>query len=71
MSVTSTYQVTGMTCDHCINAVTQELTSLDGVTDVAVDLHAGETSPVTITSEAPVSDDAVRAAVDEAGYQVV
>jgi copper chaperone CopZ len=71
MSVTSTYQVTGMTCDHCVNAVTQELTSLDGVTDVAVDLHAGQTSPVTITSEAPVSDDAVRAAVDEAGYQVV
>lgn len=65
---TETYSVTGMTCDHCVHAVTEEVGVLDGVTSVDVDLVAGGTSTVTVTSETPVSRDAVAAAVDEAGY---
>lgn len=67
MSVTRTYTVTGMTCAHCVSAVSSELGSLDGVDDVQVDLGAGA---VTVTSEAPLDDDTVRAAVDEAGYEL-
>lgn len=62
-----TYPVTGMTCDHCVNAVTTEISRIAGVTDVAVDLDAGQ---VTVTSTTPVSDDAVAEAVDEAGYEI-
>jgi copper chaperone CopZ len=65
MAVTSTYTVTGMTCAHCVRAVTGELRGLPGVEDVRVDLGTGA---VTVTSAAPLPDDAVRAAVDEAGY---
>ena len=64
---TATYTVTGMTCGHCVNAVTEELTHLDGVRDVRVDLASGR---VDVDSEQPLADDAVRAAVDEAGYQL-
>ncbi|MGK5680696.1 heavy-metal-associated domain-containing protein [Actinoplanes sp. URMC 104] len=67
MAVTSTYTVTGMTCGHCVQAVTGELSALPGVADVQVDLASGA---VTVTSEAPLADDAVRAAVDEAGYEL-
>ncbi|GAA2699004.1 MULTISPECIES: heavy-metal-associated domain-containing protein [Actinoplanes] len=67
MTVTSTYTVKGMTCSHCVNAVTEELTALPGVAGVQVDLSSGG---VTVTSEAPLADDAVRAAVDEAGYEL-
>ena len=67
MAVTSTYTVTGMTCGHCVQAVTGELSTLPGVADVQIDLPSGA---VTVTSEAPLSDDAVRAAVDEAGYEL-
>jgi copper chaperone CopZ len=67
MAVTSTYNVTGMTCSHCVQAVTGELSALPGVAEVVVDLASGA---VTVTSEAPLSDDAVRAAVDEAGYEL-
>jgi copper chaperone CopZ len=63
-----TFPVVGMTCGHCVHAVTEEVTGLDGVTDVAVDLVAGGTSQVTVTSAAPLSHDDVAAAVDEAGY---
>jgi copper chaperone CopZ len=65
---TTTYTVSGMTCGHCVNAVTSEIQQLEGVRDVQVDLASGA---VTVTSEAPLDDDAVAAAVDEAGYQVV
>ncbi len=65
---TSTYQVKGMTCDHCVQAVTKEISKLDGVTDVDIDLDRGQ---VTVASEQALSDDAVREAVDEAGYEVV
>ena len=61
------YTVTGMTCDHCVASVTEEVSEVDGVTAVAVDLPSGA---VTVTSEQPVDDAAVAAAVDEAGYEL-
>jgi len=64
---TQSFSVTGMTCGHCAHAVTQELTELPGVTEVEVDLVAGGRSTVTVTSEQPVDDAAVAAALDEAG----
>ncbi len=64
---TATYQVTGMTCEHCAHAVTGELTALDGVSGVTVDLHPGSESAVTVTSAAPLTATAVAAALDEAG----
>ena len=63
----TTYQVSGMTCEHCVRAVTDELSRLDGVTAVAVDLSSGQ---VDVTSVGPLPEAAVRAAVDEAGYQL-
>ena len=63
----ATYQVNGMTCEHCVRAVTTELTDLAGVTDVSVDLVPGGTSAVMVTSEAPLAEQAVAAALDEAG----
>ena len=67
MSQTTTYTVTGMTCSHCVASVTEEVEEIPGVEDVAVDLPTGS---VTITSAEPLADDAVRAAVEEAGYKV-
>jgi copper chaperone len=64
---TQTYSVTGMTCDHCVHAVTTELSELDGVSEVDVDLVAGAASTVTVTSAAPLAHDDVAAALDEAG----
>ncbi len=65
--ISATYQVAGMTCEHCTRAVSEELTALDGVTGVSVDLVPGGTSAVTISSEAPVAGQAIAAALDEAG----
>ena len=64
---TMTYSVTGMSCEHCVNAVTAELTSLAGVTGVTIDLVPGGASRVTVTSDAPLPGPAVSAALDEAG----
>jgi copper chaperone len=64
---TATYTVVGMTCGHCVNAVTEEVSQVPGVTGVDVDLASGG---LTVTSDAPVSDSAVLAAVEEAGYEV-
>ena len=64
---TQTFTVTGMTCGHCVASVTEEVSELDGVQNVDVDL---ETGSVTIESTTPLEDDAVRAAVEEAGYQL-
>jgi copper chaperone CopZ len=64
---TSTYAVTGMTCGHCVSAVTSELKTLEGVADVAVELVAGGTSSVTVTSTQPLEQTQVAAALDEAG----
>lgn len=68
MSSTSTYTVDGMTCGHCVASVTEEVSKLDGVTGVDVDLASGR---VTVESDRPLDDAAVAAAVDEAGYTVV
>ena len=65
---TETYDVTGMTCGHCVASVESELRSVPGVTDVGVELVAGGTSHVTVTSDQPLVRDDVAAAVDEAGY---
>lgn len=67
---TTTYSVNGMTCGHCTSAVTEELTKLDGVTEVKIDLNAGGTSAVHVTSATALDQAAVREAVDEAGYEL-
>jgi copper chaperone CopZ len=63
----ATYQVTGMTCEHCVHAVSSELQNLDGVRDVTVELNPGGTSAITVASEEPLPAGAVAAALDEAG----
>jgi copper chaperone CopZ len=68
---TTTVLVSGMTCEHCVKAVTEELTALDGVQGVAIDLVTDGTSAVTITSRTTLDAEVVRQAVDEAGYAVV
>ena len=65
MAMTETYTVTGMTCGHCVQAVTDELLRLPGVHDVKVDLPSGA---VTVESDGMLPLDEVRGAVDEAGY---
>ncbi|MCA0330011.1 MAG: heavy-metal-associated domain-containing protein [Actinobacteria bacterium] len=70
MSTTTAYPVAGMTCGHCVTAVTEEVSALPGVTGVDIDLVPGGTSQVTVTSDQPLDRDAVAAAVDEAGYQL-
>jgi copper chaperone len=65
---TKTYTVKGMTCGHCVAAVKGEVENIAGVSDVAVELESGA---VTVTSEQELSFDDVRAAVDEAGYELV
>ena len=67
-STTTEIAVAGMTCGHCSASVSEELSSIPGVTAVAVDLRPGEDSPVTITSEAPLDPSTVTAAIEEAGY---
>jgi len=64
---TTTHGLTGLTCGHCVNAVTEEVSEIDGVTDVEVELVAGGTSTLTITAEGEVPADALAAAIDEAG----
>ena len=61
------YAVTGMTCSHCVAAVSEELSALPGVTGVNVDLVAGGISTVTVVSDTPVAPDQIAAALDEAG----
>ena len=62
---TTSYVVTGMTCDHCVHAVTEEVSGLAGVDDVTVDLTSGR---LTVTSANEIPYTAGAAAVDEAGY---
>jgi copper chaperone len=64
----SSYTVTGMTCEHCAAAVTEEITALAGVRQVDVDVATGH---VTVTSDNPLAMENVRAAVTEAGYELV
>lgn len=69
---TQTFPVTGLTCGHCVSAVTSELREITGVTEVRVDLVPGATSTVSVTSDAPVRESDVAAALDEAGnYHLV
>lgn len=67
MSTTATYTVVGMTCDHCVRSVTQEVSRIPGVEAVAVDLATGT---VTVESVSPLDPADFAAAVDEAGYEV-
>jgi copper chaperone len=68
---TTTYPVTGMTCGHCVNAVTSELASLGGVSGVSVDLVPGGVSRVTVTSDRSLTEAIVGEALDEAGGYVL
>ena len=67
MSQTSTYTVRGMTCAHCVASVQEEVTEVAGVSDVDVDLASGR---LVVTAGGPIDDDAIQAAVEEAGYQL-
>ncbi|TDE98933.1 heavy-metal-associated domain-containing protein [Occultella glacieicola] len=71
MDRTTTIDVAGMTCANCVAHVTEELERVDGVLDVTVELRTGEPSPVTVVSNVDLNEAAIRAAVDEAGYDVV
>ncbi|MFJ8859713.1 heavy-metal-associated domain-containing protein [Streptomyces sp. NPDC102451] len=66
--VTTVYEVKGMTCGHCEGAVSEEISGIEGVTSVKAEAATGR---VTVASAAPLTDDAVREAVDEAGYELV
>ncbi|RLY94019.1 heavy metal transporter [Kocuria tytonicola] len=66
----TTVNVSGMTCGHCVSSVQEELSEIPGVTAVDVELNAGGTSPVTITSSRELSPEEISAAVAEAGYTV-
>jgi copper chaperone len=66
----ATYTVVGMTCGHCVTAVTGEIAALDGVKAVEVDLEVDGSSRVAVTSASPLAVVPVRAAVQEAGYDL-
>ncbi|GAB3671678.1 heavy-metal-associated domain-containing protein [Saccharopolyspora sp. ID03-671] len=65
--IETNYTVVGMTCEHCVRSVTEEVSKIASVSDVSVDLSSGA---VTLHSSEPVSDDDVRGAVEEAGYEL-
>ena len=67
MSTMSTYSVRGMTCAHCVRAVTEEVREVPGVVDVEVDLATGD---LHVQTEGPLDHGAVAAAVEEAGYEL-
>ena len=69
-ALTTEFLVTGMTCGHCVSSVSEEVGAVSGVDAVEVVLKKGGASRVTVSSAAPVDADAVRAAVEEAGYQL-
>ena len=73
MNTTSmtTYLVAGMTCEHCVTAVRDEIGRLDGVARVEVDLAPGSVSRVTVESSAPPPAHTVREAVAEADYELI
>lgn len=68
---TTQYLVAGMTCAHCVASVTEEVSAVEGVEGVSVDLKAGGPSLVEVVSSAPLPVDVIRAAVTEAGYSLV
>ena len=69
--LSSSFAVEGMTCGHCVQSVTEEISALPGVKAVSVELAAGAASQVTVVSDVPLDTDSVRSAVDEAGYTLV
>ena len=68
---TTTLRLSGLTCDHCVAHVTEELKALDGVKNVSVVLHKGGQSVATVVSDVLLDNDALRDAVDEAGDYTV
>ncbi len=70
-TTTQNYEVTGLTCGHCVASVTEELSELAGVDSVDIELNKGGASVVTVTSAAALDLDQVRAAIVEAGYELV
>ena len=64
---TQTFAITGLTCEHCVGAVTSELSVLAGVRDVQIDLVAGGISTLRVTADQELNDDEVAVALDEAG----
>jgi copper chaperone len=67
VSYSSTYTVSGMTCEHCVASVTEEVQEISGVERVEVVLESGA---LTIDSSQPLADDTVRTAVETAGYEL-
>ncbi len=67
MSTTASYSIVGMTCQHCVASVTEELSEIAGVTAVDVDLDTGIAN---VTSDAPLEQEQVQTAVNEAGYEL-
>jgi copper chaperone CopZ len=68
--ITTTYSIAGMTCQHCVSAVTRELLTVAGVRSAEIDLHPGGLSIATVASDSRLELSAVAAAVDEAGYDL-
>jgi len=64
---TQTFPITGLTCGHCVGAISSELSVLAGVTDVKIDLVTGGTSTLTVTADQALTDDEVAVALGEAG----
>ncbi|MDR3203115.1 MAG: heavy-metal-associated domain-containing protein [Bifidobacteriaceae bacterium] len=67
---TTDYRVDGMTCEHCVRAVKEEMGAIPGVQSVEVELVEDGTSTVTVVSAAPLAPADVAAAIDEAGYAI-
>lgn len=70
-NTTQKYDVTGLTCGHCVSSVKEEVGEIAGVNSVDVELNVGGASVVTVSSETALDVDHVRAAIDEAGYELV
>ncbi|MDQ4491718.1 heavy-metal-associated domain-containing protein [Sinomonas sp. ASV486] len=68
---TTTVQVDGMTCSHCIASVTEEIEAIDGVQGVSINLNAGGVSEVTVSSDRKLKHESISEAVAEAGYVIV
>lgn len=68
---TTTVSISGMTCGHCVDSVTEEISAIDGVQSVTVDLNKGGISTATVTSESDIDPGQIGEAVAEAGYVVV
>ncbi len=69
-AINSEFLVSGMTCSHCVSSVTEELSAIDSVENVVVELNVGGASKVTVASRAALDPDAVQAAISEAGYEL-